>query len=260
MKEWVPVSSSWTDHIAIRFDHVSKMFSGDRDDRIEALRDITGDVPKGAILTLVGPSGSGKSTLLTLCNLLATPDEGTVTVLGREIREWDPPSLRRTVGLVFQRPAFVPGTVLDNLALGARLQGRTIDNPAQHLQAVGLPENLLPRDARDLSGGQQQRLALARVLVNTPTILLLDEATSALDPSAARDIEALILDLRDRKGTTVLWVTHDLEQARRVGDWTWLLVEGRLVEARPTVDFFEHPEHPLTKRFLQGELSGGTQP
>lgn len=248
--------SSHAADIAVRFIHVSKIFSA-AGSRVAALYDVSGEVPRGSVLTVIGPSGSGKSTLLALCNLLLTPDGGEVWVLGREVRRWNPPDLRRAAGLVFQRPAFVPGTVLDNLLLAARLHNRRAADPEACLSEVGLPADVLLRDPRELSGGQQQRLSLARTLVNDPEILLLDEITAALDPSASRDIESLILARRAERGTTVLWVTHDWEQARRVGDYTWLLVAGRLVKAAPTPQFFENPPDEQVQRFWGGEPEGG---
>ncbi|ADG07388.1 ABC transporter ATP-binding protein [Kyrpidia tusciae] len=243
--------SSTSDQQAVRFEQVSKTFVTARGP-VRALRGISGEVPAGAILTLVGPSGSGKSTLLSLVNLMVTPDEGRVFVFGREARTWDPPALRRTAALVFQRPPVVPGSVRDNLSLGARLQGRPLDHPEDFLEMVGLPRELLDQDARELSGGQLQRLGLARALVLEPRILLLDEVTSALDPSAVREVETFLTDLCHSRGVTILWVTHDLDQARRVGDWTWLMAAGEIIEAKATEDFFMQPDNPLTLRFLAG--------
>lgn len=130
-------------------------------------------------------------------------------------------------------------------------------NPEAFLRSVGLPEDLLRRNAGDLSGGQQQRVALARTLVNNPEILLLDEITSALDPNATRDVEEWILRTHQERHTTLLWVTHNLDQARRVGQYTWLLVQGRLVEAAETVRFFGDPAKDETRRFLRSESPEG---
>ncbi|WP_018130379.1 ABC transporter ATP-binding protein [Effusibacillus pohliae] len=244
-----------SEDVAVRFQQVNKWFPG-KVGNIQILQDISGEVPTGKILTIVGPSGSGKSTLLSLCNLLLTPDGGEVRIHGKEVRKWDIPQLRREVGLVFQMPTMFPGSVLDNLALPARLRREELRRPEEYMESVGLSEELLSRKAEDLSGGQKQRVSIARALVNRPSVLLLDEITSALDPAAAKAIEELILRIRREQGTTILWVTHDLEQARRVGDLTWLLAGGRLVEARDTQSFFEQPEADLTREFLHGELSG----
>jgi len=194
---------------------------------------------------------------------MVTPDEGRVFVFGREARTWDPPALRRTAALVFQRPPVISGSVRDNLTLGARLQGRPLAHPEDFLEMVGLPKDLLDQNAQELSGGQLQRLGLARALVLEPRILLLDEVTSALDPSAVREVETFLVDLCHSRGVTILWVTHDLDQARRVGDWTWLMAAGEIIEAKATEDFFSQPENPLTLRFLAGEhieSSGALEP
>ncbi|MDQ0188632.1 ATP-binding cassette domain-containing protein [Alicyclobacillus cycloheptanicus] len=242
--------------IAIRFHEVRKTVPG-KDGPTPILDGLTADVPSGKIVTLVGPSGSGKSTILKLCNLLITPDSGEVYVHGTEVRAWKPPALRRYVGLAFQSPTLFPGTVQENLAFGRMLRGEELDHPEQHLQRIGLSPDLLTQRADDLSGGQKQRVALARVLANDPQVLLLDEVTSALDVAAIREVEQYILEIQRNRRLTVLWVTHDLEQARRVGDITWLVVSGRLVEAQATRSFFEAPQSALTQRFLRGELGGG---
>lgn len=240
---------------AIEFANVTKMFRNGAA-TTTVLQSLSGTVPTGKILTLVGPSGSGKSTLLSLCNLLITPDSGQVYVEKKEIREWQVQVLRRHVGLVFQTPTMFPGTVLDNLNVGLQLQGKHVEDPEGLLRKVGLSPELLTRNASDLSGGQKQRIALARVFANQPKIWLLDEVTSALDPTAARDVEEWILQEQHYQNTTVLWVTHNLEQARRVGHIAWLLVNGRLIEAAETEAFFEQTQEDITKRFLKGELGG----
>jgi putative ABC transport system ATP-binding protein len=224
---------------------------------VRVLSGISGEVPRGAILTVIGPSGSGKSTLLSLCNLLKTPDEGAVFVDGKEVRQWEIPSLRRHVGMVFQTPVMLPGTVRDNLLTGARIAGETLADPETYLERVGLPKELLDRDAQDLSGGQKQRVALARTLVTRPSILLLDEATSALDPASVREVESCIDEWNRTYGTTVVWVTHQLEQARRIGHWTWVLMQGRIIEQGETSALFARPKTEETRRFLSGELAGG---
>ncbi len=234
---------------AITFDSVHKWYEhAGRTQTV--LTDISGVILRGTIVTLVGPSGSGKSTLLSLCNLLVSPDAGQVMIDGQEVRQWSIPALRRRVGLVFQSPVMFPGTVLDNLRYGPMLRGEQLTNPEDFLHSVGLSEDLLLRNAGDLSGGQQQCVALARTLVNDPDILLLDEVTSALDPSAARDVEEWIVHVHEEHHTTLLWVTHNLDQARRVGQYTWLLVQGRLVETAETARFFEDPASEETRQFL----------
>lgn len=248
--------STVSDQPAVRFEQVKKQFN-DQGESGAGLNGLTVAAPRKKIVTIVGPSGSGKSTLLSLCNLLLTPDSGEVYVEEREVRQWRVQDLRRHVGLAFQAPTMFPGTVLDNLAYGLTLQGRSLERPDQHMTRIGLSSELLARRADDLSGGQKQRVALARVLATQPNVLLLDEVTSALDPAAAREVEELMVEVQRTEGMTLLWVTHNLDQARRVGDFTWLLADGRLVEASATESFFEHPERELTRQFLRGQLGGG---
>ncbi len=235
---------------AIEFRQVSKWYQH-AGHTLTILESISGTVPRGGIVTLVGPSGSGKSTLLSLCNLLTSPDAGELIIHHQEVRQWSIPVLRRRVGLVFQTPVMLPGTVLDNLRCGPMLRAQRLANPEYFMRSVGLDEDLLRHNASDLSGGQQQRVALARTLVNEPDILLLDEVTSALDPSAARNVEEWILRIHEERHTTLFWVTHNLEQAHRVGQYTWLLMQGRLVETADTERFFNDPVQDETRLFLR---------
>jgi len=234
----------------IEFRNVSKSFKQQKED-LKVLKGINGKINKGSILTIIGPSGSGKSTILSLCNLMQTPDKGEIIIAGKEIREWDIQALRRHVGIAFQSAPMIQGTALENLSLPAQLQGKILQNPNMYMDYVGLTEDLLSREAKELSGGQKQRLSLARTLVNEPSILLLDEVTSALDSISAHEVEELILRINKERNTTILWVTHDLSQAERVGDQTWLIIDGNLVEAAPTTDFFAHPHDVRAKEFLE---------
>lgn len=233
----------------IQFVHVSKSFAGN-----PVLDDLSGEIPHGKIVTIVGPSGAGKSTLLSLCNLLVTPDTGEVHVNSKEVRTWNIGELRRYVGLVFQAPTMFPGTVEDNLMIGPKLRHCTIQRPEHYLQNVGLPLSLLNSEAESLSGGQKQRVALARVLVNDPKVLLLDEVTSALDPLAAKEVEDWILKVQRQNQMTVVWVTHNLQQAKRVGDMTWLLASGKIIESLETDRFFTDPKEEMTRQFLAGDM------
>lgn len=234
----------------IEFVNVSKIFH-QQGKTLQVLHHINGKVEKGSIVTIIGPSGSGKSTIISLCNLLKTPDEGKIYIQGSEIREWEIQALRRKVGIAFQSAPMMNGTALENLSLPVKLQGKSLENPQKYMDYVGLSGDLLTREAKELSGGQRQRLSLARTLVNEPDILLLDEVTSALDSISAHEIEQLILRINRERSTTILWVTHDLSQAERVGDQTWLIMDGKLMEAAPTKQFFADSKNGYTKEFLE---------
>ena len=170
-------------------------------------------VPTGGITVMVGPSGSGKSTLLRLCNRLEVPTSGVVRYRDRDIASLDPLDHRRRVGMVFQRPTLFAGTVRDNLLVAA--PGTSDQDLGDVLERVSLDRELLDRTGDDLSGGEAQRACIARALLTEPEVLLMDEATSALDPDARRAIERLATDLAC-SGLTLLWVTHDLDQAERL--------------------------------------------
>lgn len=222
---------------------------------VAVLEGVSAQVRRGSLVTLIGPSGAGKSTLLSLLNRLEDPDEGQIFFLGKRLPEWDVLELRRRVGLVFQQPVMLAGTVEDNLLYGPRLRKRETEiDPALLIAQVGLPKEILKRSSLELSGGEQQRVALARTLANNPDVLLLDEVTSSLDPESVRIIEQLILDL-NAKGLTCLWVTHDLEQAKRLDGEVWIIIGGRLIEASPARDVFSGKCIPLTCAFLNGALA-----
>ena len=181
---------------------------------------------------VAGPSGAGKSTLLRLLNRLREPDAGRVLYRDVDVRERDVLALRREVSLIPQLPALLEGTVAENVAYGARLAGRTAD-VVESLVLAGLDAAYAERDAGRLSVGEQQRVMLARALALEPRVLLLDEPTSALDERARTAVEGTLLDLREQAGVSLVLVTHDLDQARRLADRVLWLEAGRL---RPVAD------------------------
>jgi putative ABC transport system ATP-binding protein len=191
------------------------------------LADVGTRLPVGAS-SLLGPSGSGKSTLLRLLNRLADPDSGRVLYEGRDVREYDPLALRREVSLVPQLPALIEGTVHDNVAYGPRLAGRSFD-ARSCLELAGLAPAFEDRDASKLSVGEQQRVMLARALALEPRVLLLDEPTSALDQAARDAVEGTLLRLRVRTAISLVVVTHDIAQARRLADYVVRIDSGRVI-------------------------------
>ena len=194
------------------------------DDGATLLRGVDVTVCPGRVTVLAGPSGAGKSTLLRVGNRLEVPSGGVVRFHGTDTGTLDPRELRRRVGMVFQKPVVFGGTVRDNL----RVADADADDAAlgAELERAGLDPALLDRVADDLSGGEAQRVCIARALLTRPEVLLMDEPTSALDPENRRGIEALARELA-AEGLGILWVTHDLAQARRLGDEVVVLVDGR---------------------------------
>lgn len=215
------------------------------------LNKISAKVLNGELITIIGPSGSGKSTFLSLINRMSEPDSGQLFFKGTSYVEHDILKLRRKIGMVFQLPTMLPGTVRDNLLIGPNLckVNLTDIEMNQLLEQVTLPKSLKEQDARTLSGGQKQRVSLARTLANQPEILLLDEVTASLDPHSTEEIEELIKTLH-QSGKTILWVTHNLKQAKKVGQYTWVLAGGMIVEQGQTDDVFEHPKHEITQNFI----------
>lgn len=220
------------------------------------------DVPdlsihQGEVLAVVGPSGAGKSTLLRLLAFLEPPSRGQIlfkntpfTPLTGEM----PLSLRRQVTLVFQRPLLLSATVRANVAYGLHLRGERDHQlrVEQALREVGM-EKMANAHTRTLSGGEIQRTALARAIVLQPEVLLLDEPTANLDPYNVRLIEDLIQRLNHQHGMTIVIVTHNVFQARRLAHRTALLLDGRLIEVAETAVFFDAPTDSRTRAFIQGE-------
>jgi putative ABC transport system ATP-binding protein len=198
------------------------------------LRDVRARLPMGAN-SLLGPSGSGKSTLLRLLNRLADPDSGRVLYEGTDVRERDPLELRREVSLVPQLPALIDGTVYDNIAYGPRLAGHSFD-ARSCLELAGLDSAFEDRDASKLSVGEQQRVMLARALALEPRVLLLDEPTSALDHAARDAVEGTLNRLRARTAISLVVVTHDIDQARRLSDYVVRIESGRVIAQGSATD------------------------
>ncbi len=201
-----------------------------RGDR-RVLDSVGATMPAGAT-AIVGPSGAGKSTLLRLLNRLVDPDTGTIAYRGRPLDGYEPLALRREVSLVPQLPALLEGTVESNLAFAAGLAGKELD-AERCLVLAGLDPEFAGRDVAKLSVGEQQRAMLARSIAQEPAVLLLDEPTSALDHAARDAIEATIAELRRKLAISVVLVSHDPEQARRLERLGGRLEEGRAIEAGP---------------------------
>ncbi|GLO64779.1 MULTISPECIES: phosphate ABC transporter ATP-binding protein [Oceanobacillus] len=234
--------------------HLENVSFSDGD--ISIIKQVSGVIPKGKITTFVGPSGAGKTTLFRLCNGLISPDKGEIRLFGESISTLEPTTVRRNVGLALQQATMLSGTVMKNLALPKTLKGESLDEltALSLLEQVGLDKGLLHRNVADLSGGQKQKISIARTLVNEPSILLLDEITSSLDRISKRDIEQLIKKLNQENGVTIAWITHNIEQALSIGDYSWVMMNGSLLESGDS-KLLENPKSPAVREFVKGELS-----
>jgi tungstate transport system ATP-binding protein len=229
---------------------LTKRYGGRTVLNLEAL-----DIHEGEILALVGPSGAGKSTLLRLLNFLEAPTSGQIGYRGKGIEAGNAPiALRREVTTVFQRPVLINTNVRANVAYGLQLRGKRADDVVDEmLERVGLA-GLAKMPARKLSGGEMQRVALARALAIEPRVLLLDEPTANLDPYNIGLIEEIVRTQNRERQTTVVLVTHNIFQAKRLAARVGLMLGGQLVELADTSTFFDAPQDPRTSAFVRGEM------
>ena len=234
----------------------------------QALKNVSLDIPERSITALIGPSGCGKSTFLKTLNRMNDLIPG-VKITGMELYKGenlnassvDVTSLRREIGMVFQKPNPFPKSIYENVAYGLRIHGEknksVLDEAVERsLSHAALWEELKDRldaNALALSGGQQQRLCIARAIATVPDVLLMDEPCSALDPISTLKIEELMHQLA--KEFTVVIVTHNMQQAVRVSDYTAFLHLGKLVEFAPTEELFTNPREKLTESYLRGTFS-----
>jgi phosphate transport system ATP-binding protein len=233
----------------------------------QALYDVTIPLRERQVTALIGPSGCGKSTFLRTLNRMndlipRTRTEGTATLDGSlniYDKGTDVVMLRQRIGMVFQRPNPFPKSIFDNIAYGLRIQGKSgnylKETVEQSLRGAAIWDEVKDRlhaSALGLSGGQQQRLCIARALAVKPEVLLMDEPCSALDPIATLKIEELITELV--KDYTIVIVTHNMQQAARVSQYTGFFLSGKLIEVAPTIDIFEHPKKKETEDYISGRF------
>ena len=233
----------------------------------QSLTDISMAIPRHRVTALIGPSGCGKSTLIRCFNRMndlvdSCRIQGSILLDGREIYgpKTDVVDIRRRVGMVFQKPNPFPKSIYENVAYGPRVHGirdraeldRIVERSLRQAALWDEVKDRLGEAAPALSGGQQQRLCIARSLAVNPEVILMDEPCSALDPIATAKIENLILELIERY--TVVIVTHNMQQAARVSDFTGFMYLGKLIEFGDTTQIFERPAQELTENYITGRF------
>jgi len=240
-----------------------------------SLKNINLPIEENKVTALIGPSGCGKSTLLRSMNRIhdlypGNKYEGKIVLKNLETekfenileikKENDFITLRRRVGMIFQKPTPFPMSIYDNIAYGLRLQGKknkteldeAVENALKGSALWNEVKDILNNDAKEMSGGQQQRLCIARAVALKPDVLLFDEPTSALDPISTGAIEELIVELKEK--VSIVIVTHNMQQASRISDWTAFMYLGELIEYDKTENIFLNPKEKRTKDYIMGKF------
>ncbi len=232
-----------------------------------SLKKVTMPIAKNAVTALIGPSGCGKTTLLRSFNRMhdlypGNSYAGEISFEGRNILDpkEDLIHLRTKIGMIFQKPTAFPMSIFDNVAYGLRLQGiknkteleGRVEKALQDAAIWKEVSDRLKHDANGLSGGQQQRLCIARAIAVEPEILLFDEPTSALDPISTQGIERLVIELKEK--VSIIIVTHNMQQAARVSDYTGFMYLGELIELGETENLFVTPKEKLTQEYITGKF------
>ncbi len=243
---------------SIEIENVSISYNGTK-----VVKNLTLSIPPAKVTAIIGPSGCGKTTLLRSINRLSEVTdgckvEGKILLDGQDIYRMDPVLLRRKIGMVFQKPNPFPKSVRDNVLYGVKATKINADH--QDVVKINLEKAALWNEVKDrlhenafsLSIGQQQRLCLARCLAVSPDVILMDEPASSLDPLSTSRIESSILSMKGE--FTVVIVTHNMQQARRVADYTIFMYLGELVECGETQILFENPKREETREYLQGRF------
>lgn len=236
----------------IEFKGVSKIF----DDGFEALKNISLNVNEGELLVLIGPSGCGKTTTMKMVNRLIEPTKGNITIDGKNIVEENPVQLRRNTGYVIQQIGLLPHmTIRDNVSLVPRLKKwektRYHTKVKELMEMVGMdPETYADRYPSELSGGQQQRIGVIRALAGDPKIILMDEPFSALDPISREQLQDELVNLQRNIHKTILFVTHDMDEALKIADRICIMKDGQIVQLDRPENILRHPANDFVRNFI----------
>ena len=238
--------------MGVKFEHVTKTYSGDR----PAVKNLSLEVQTGELLVLIGPSGCGKTTTLRMINRLEEPTSGTISIDGRDIHSYDPIQLRRGIGYTIQQTGLLPHmTVEQNIELVPRLlkweKERRHKRTRELLTMVGMDyEAFAHRYPRQLSGGQQQRVSVLRALATDPPVILMDEPFGALDPISREVLQTELKRLQERLHKTIIFVTHDIDEALRLGDRIALFRKGELHQVATPEELLRSPKDAFVEQFL----------
>lgn len=235
----------------IELEDVCKVYPGG----LVAVDHVTLRIEKGEMIAVIGPSGCGKTTTLKMINRLIDPSSGTIRVGGEDISRVDPVQLRRRIGYTIQQVGLFPHmTVAENIAFVLRITGRLREEQRRRaeelIQLVGMPESVLGRYPAELSGGQQQRVGVARALAADPEVVLMDEPFGALDPLTREQLQDELIRLHAQLSKTIVFVTHDIQEAFRLGGRVALMRAGRLVQLGRPADFIERPVDDFVANFV----------
>jgi osmoprotectant transport system ATP-binding protein len=237
----------------IQFDHVGKTFG-----ETQAIADFSLRIDEGALCVLIGPSGCGKSTVLRMINAMIAPDEGTISVDGENLRAIEPVELRRKIGYVIQSVGLFPHwTIAENIAAVPRLLGWSAARRTERIEAVAaqlhIDPALLPRYPHELSGGQQQRVGVARALAADPGIILMDEPFAALDPLSRALLQDELRRLHAQSRKTIVFVTHDMDEALHIATTMVVMRRGHIVQAGPPAEILQKPAEDFIHNFVGGD-------
>lgn len=236
----------------IQFEHVSKEYEGKK-----VVSDLNFEIQQGEFFILVGPSGSGKTTLLKMINRLLEQTEGNIYLEGKNSKDYNTRQLRFNIGYVLQQIALFPNlTVLENIELIPEMKNwekrRRREKAKELMKRVGLnPEKYANRYPRDLSGGEQQRVGILRAIIFNPKILLMDEPFSALDPISRNQLQDLIKKIHKEFGMTIIFVTHDMKEAMKLGDRICIMKNGKQIQLATPENIRENPANQFVEEFFR---------
>ncbi|MBR8722829.1 Choline transport ATP-binding protein OpuBA [Fusobacterium necrophorum subsp. funduliforme] len=236
----------------IQFEHVSKEYEGKR-----VVSDLNFEIQQGEFFILVGPSGSGKTTLLKMINRLLEQTEGNIYLEGKNSKDYNTRQLRFNIGYVLQQIALFPNlTVLENIELIPEMKNwekrKRREKAKELMKRVGLnPEKYANRYPRDLSGGEQQRVGILRAIIFNPKILLMDEPFSALDPISRNQLQDLIKKIHKEFGMTIVFVTHDMKEAMKLGDRICIMKNGKQIQLATPENIRENPANQFVEEFFR---------